>query len=112
MNVPKTERHSVEEVSAVFSRHAGNIRATAKELGVSRSTVRRILKNTGLLKKPLAGGTIQGTETFVESLPAPGEVRRYILTSAQNNTHVHPAVWANLLALKEHYNAELLIGTY
>lgn len=112
MNVSKAKRHSVEEVSAVFSKHAGNIRATAKEVGISRSSVRRILANTGLLKKPLAGGTIQGTETFVEPLPAPGKIRRYILTSAQNNTHVHPDVWENLLALKKHYNADLLVGTY
>src|SRR6266436_470447 len=112
MNVSKADRRSVEEVSAVFSKHAGNIRATAKELGVSRSTVRRILANTGLLKKPLAGGTIQGTETFIEPLPEKGGVRRYILTSAQNNTHVHPEVWENLLALKKYYGADLLIGTY
>src|SRR5216683_7999853 len=112
MNVPKAERRTVEEVSAIFSKHAGNIRASAKELGIARSSVRRILKSTGLMKKPLAGGTVQGNEVFVETLPTKGKVRRYILTSAQNNTYVHEGVWNNLLALAEHYSAEILIGTY
>ena len=112
MNVPKAERRTVEEVSAVFSKHAGNIRASAKELGIARSSVRRILKSTGLMKKPLAGGTVQGNEVFVENLPTKGKIRRYILTSAQNNTYVHEGVWNNLLALAEHYGAEILIGTY
>lgn len=42
----------------------------------------------------------------------PGEVRRYLLTSAQNNTLVHEACWLNGLALASHYGAELIVGTY
>lgn len=112
MNVKKEDRHPVEEVSRVFEQNRGSIRATANELGISRSSVRRKLAKTGLLKKPLAGGTIGGTETLIESFPEPGKVRRYILSSAQNNTFVHEGVWKNLLALARHYDAEILVGTY
>ncbi len=57
-------------------------------------------------------GSILGRQRFVRELPAKGETRRYILTSAQNNTPVHEAVWLNLLALADHYGAELIVGTY
>jgi hypothetical protein len=45
-------------------------------------------------------------------LPPDGQVSRYILTSAQNNTPRHEPTWQNLLALAKHYSAEILIGTY
>jgi hypothetical protein len=57
-------------------------------------------------------GSIQGRTRFARDLPSEGHVRRYILTSAQNNTPVHEALWLNLLALASHYDAELLVGTY
>lgn len=112
MNVIKTERVSQDEVAAVFTKNKGNIRATAKELNISRSSVRRKLAGTGLLKKPLVGGTKEGTKTQVSKLPTSGEVKRYILTSAQNNTHVHPELLANLKALADYYSAEIIVGTY
>jgi hypothetical protein len=112
MNVPKRDRKSVEEVSAVYEATGGNIRQTAKKLGISRSSVRRILEGTGIMKKPLVGGTKGGTETQVRPLPKKGEVNRYILTSAQNNTHVHAELLANLKALANHYGAAIIVGTY
>lgn len=112
MNVVKTERVSQEEVSTAFVKHKGNISATAKELGISRSSVRRILANTGLMKKPLVGGTKVGTETQVSKLPTAGGVKRFILTSAQNNTHVHEELLENLEALAKYYKAEIIVGTY
>jgi hypothetical protein len=57
-------------------------------------------------------GRIGGRARQVRPLPASGEVRRYVLTSAQNNTHVHEALWLNVLALASHYDAEVLVGTY
>lgn len=45
-------------------------------------------------------------------LPPEGKVARYVLTSAQNNTHVHEAVWLNVMAMAEHYGAELMVGTF
>ncbi len=112
MNVVKQDRLSTEEVSAVFTRNKGNISATALELGISRSSVRRKLEGTGLMKKPLVGGTREGTTTEVRPLPAKGKVSRYILTSAQNNTHVHAELLANLETLADYYDAEIIVGTY
>lgn len=57
-------------------------------------------------------GTIGGRTKQVRPLPPEGKVNRYILTSAQNNTHVYEDVWLNVLALASHYDAELLVGTY
>lgn len=111
-SILKTDRVPVEKVAEVFERNAGNIRATAAELGIARSTVREKLKPLGLMKKPLAGGTKQGTKIEVMSLPAPGSIKRYIITSAQNNTYVHKELLANLEALSDYYNADIIVGTY
>src|SRR5690242_5101481 len=101
---------SVETISTVFTRNHGNVRATAKELGIARATVRDKLRPTGLMKKPLAGGTKHGTKVEVRKLPSSKAVKRYILTSAQNNTYVHKELLANLEALARHYNAEIIVG--
>lgn len=111
-STPKAKRLSVEEVYEAFERNKKSVRATSKELGISRSSVRRKLHGTGLLTKPLYGGTVLGTETIVKPLPPEGEVYRYILTSAQNNTEVHHEVWANIKALAKYYNAQIMVGTY
>ena len=39
-------------------------------------------------------------------------MRRMILTSAQSNTSVHAPTWNNVLALAEHYDARIVVGTY
>lgn len=106
------EQKQIEETVEVFERTGGNVSATAKELGISRRSVARRVKKAGKDKKPLAGGTKIGTETEVRNLPAKGEVNRYILTSAQNNTHVHGELLANLEALADYYDAEIIVGTY
>ncbi|SRR6266568_2500258 len=102
----------ITQTVEVFEKRGGNIRATAAELGVSRSTVRRRLTPLGKMEKPLAGGTVGGTPTVVRALPKKGQIKRYILTSAQNNTYVHDGVLANLEALAKHYSAEIIVGSY
>ena len=105
MNTKKADRVSQEEVVAAYKKNKGNIRATAKALGVERSTVRRKLDGTGLMKKPLVGGTKLGTKTEKRGHAPDGQIKRYIVTSAQNNTHVHPEFLENLEALAQHYDA-------
>lgn len=111
-NVKKEDRLSVQEVADVFTRLKGNISAAAKELGISRSSIRRKLEKTGLTKKPLVGGTKEGIQTEVLKAAPKGEVKRYILTSAQNNTHVNAELLLNLEALADYYSAEIIVGTY
>jgi len=89
----------------VFQRNSGNIRATARELGIDRKTVRRRLAKTPLLKKPLAGGTRAGIVERKGGLPPKGIIKRYICTSAQNNTYVEQRFWDALLVLADHYDA-------
>jgi hypothetical protein len=109
----KAYKELVQATADTLARHNGNIRATAKELGISRSSVRRRLAKTGKLKKPLAAGTTHGFgKTEVRELPAEGEIKRYILTSAQNNTRIHKGLWKNLLALANYYGAEIIVGTF
>lgn len=109
---PKVTDEVLQQTREAFERNAGNIRATAKELGIARSTVRDRLRPTGAMEKPLAGGTKLGVEAQVSKLPKKGAIKRYIITSAQNNTHVHAEFLLNLEALAEYYSAEIIVGTY
>src|SRR5208283_4811788 len=106
----KLEQEVSSKIIEVFTT-TGSMRATAQAVGVHRRSVERTLRNAGLLKKPLAGGKqhAEGTKT---NLPAKGTIKRYILTSAQNNTHVHKTFWTNLLAMADHYEAKVLVGTF
>jgi len=101
-----------ESVAEAYQRLGGNVSAVARELGIHRSSVRHHLRKTpGLADKPLAGGKVKARANERRKTPSRG-VRRYILTSAQNNTLVNERAWENLLALAGHYKAEILVGTY
>ena len=105
-----------EKIVASYNKHAGNVSAVARELGLSRSTIYRHVRKLGGMKKgkrkPVAGGAVDGFSHKSAKLPPKGEVKRYILTAAQNNTYVHNEAWENLLALAGHYKAEVLVGTF
>lgn len=62
--------------------------------------------------KPVSGGHLEGTKVVKAKLPPAGEIKRYIVTSAQNNTKVNRALWLNLVAMSAYYQAEILVGTY
>ena len=59
-------------------------------------------------ERPVAGGTIQS--------PRPTKVsrdrRRFVLTSAQNNTLVHPGFWQALQVYAAHHGSEILISRF
>ncbi len=54
------------------------------------------------------GGAVGSRETIVA---APGAAC-YVLTSAQNNTHVHSRLWRNLQAYAAHRGARLLVSRF
>ncbi len=110
--VSKKDRTPVEKIVEAYERLAGNVRATAAELGISRRTVLRNMQNAGKVKKPLVAGSVQGLKATKTRLPPEGKVKRYILTSAQNNTYVNEKAWEALLLLSMHYDAEILVGTF
>jgi hypothetical protein len=99
-------------ICETFHRLAGNVSAVSKELGIPRSTVYGHIQKAGGLKRPLVGGNVTGNQYKKAKLPAAGQIKRYIVTSAQNNTHLHRQVWENLLALSKYYDAKILIGTF
>jgi hypothetical protein len=99
-----------EKIADLYTKYSGNVAAIAREMGLVRSTVGEHLKVLGI-KKPLAGGK-QQAKTHKAPLPETGNITRYILTSAQNNTYVHEGFWDNVQAMAKHYNAQILVGTF
>lgn len=100
-----------DKIIASFGKHSGNVSAVSREIGCSRSSVRRNIAKAGIGKKPLAGGK-QRAVVQTEALPVTGNIKRFILTSAQNNTFVHKDFWANVEAMAAHYSATILVGTF
>jgi len=90
-----------EVVLEAYRRNCGNKTATASELSVDRQTLRKLLALYGADKRPVAGGSTKPLKHNVLPLPRKGEVRRYILTSAQNNTKVFTPFLKNLEAYAE-----------
>lgn len=106
-------KYTTEQVAEAFTRNSGSVSATARELGITRSTVQKALRKTELTKKPLVGGDNKGfSKTTKVRLPAKGLIKRYICTSAQNNTKVNKPFWEALLLLADHYDGEILVGTF
>jgi len=101
-----------EMVLEAWQIHNGSVRAVAKQLGIARSTVYHYVKKMGLREeKPMAGGNMKPRKAMKLPLPKKG-VKRYLLTSLQSNTPLHPDVWVNILALKKHWKADLKISRF
>lgn len=91
-----------------YLRNNGNKTAVANELGIHRDTVRKYLGE----EKPLFGGQIEYLPENIKELPEPGQIKRYILTCAQNNTKVFSAFWKNLVFYAQHLGAELMVSRF
>lgn len=99
-----------EAREAVIARDAfGGVSQGARSLGLTRSALHRRLKAAEAMGIVPTGETVASTPDDLP-LPAPGRVARYILTSAQNNTGLHPELWRNLTALADHYAARIIVG--
>lgn len=98
-------------LTVAFESCRGRLKDIALECGIHRSTAYSRLRRMGLTK-PLVDGTLAGMKEKVLPLPRKGKVKRYVLTSAQNNTEVNDQLWCNLLALAKHYDAKILVGTF
>ena len=100
-----------EKVAKAWQR-LGTISGVARAVNLSRSAVRARLKKLGLYdERPLFAGRVAPIEEEVRPLPEPGKVKRYFLTSAQNNTRVATRIFDNVLALVEYRDAEFIVGT-
>ncbi len=99
-----------QRVSELWDQTGGNTSEIARLLDRPRSTVQYHVERLGLQR--VVGGKVREMPTEVLPMPKQGEVKRYILTSAQNNTRVHEGLLSNILALCNHYNAELIVGSF
>ena len=85
----------------------------AQALGLIRGLpVGRKPVNEIVTPEPRIEGTLQAKDTPVAEMPAEGKVKRYICTTAQNNTHVHEQLWANLEVFAGHIGAEILVSRF
>lgn len=102
----------------------GSIRAAARALDMAFSTFHKYYNKAlearkaepipefgftpsdDMLTAPHIGEN--GVDTIDRS--SPGVVKRYILTSAQNNCRVHQGFWENLNAFAAHLDAEIMVS--
>jgi len=104
---------TAEQVREAYHASGGNISETARRVGITRSTVRYHLDKLGTLSsRPEFLGRVGIAPPVKRALPPPGEVRRYILSSAQNNTRVNTRVMDSLETLASHYGAEVMISRF
>src|SRR6266851_2767826 len=107
------QQHGVEQrakIAELYTKYVGHIPTIARALGLARSTVWEHLQKMGI-KKPIAGGK-QRVVVLKETKPPIGNIKRFILTAAQNNTLVHEDFWANVQAMAKHYDARIMVGTF
>jgi hypothetical protein len=108
------EQDRISEVSTELQRQRGNVSATARALGTSRRSVQRVLQKLGKTVEDFAPeqGRASLPKRFDFDLPAAGAVRRYLLTCAQSNTHIHQPTWRSLTKLADHYGAQILVSRF
>ncbi len=98
-----------------FVKGGASATKTALYLGIPRQTVQSRLNRFALItgndiSKDVLGGSITGFKSIKQPLPPKGSIKRYIVTTAQNNTRVHKGLWQNLLAISKYYKAEILVS--
>lgn len=104
--------------------HGGNRSAAARARGLKRMTyndrLRMAESKLGIVLGKVADGRIEPAEHESRTLPRNGAVARYIFTSVQNNTYLHPG-WLNLKAYADWLHdssgetantCEFIVGTY
>jgi hypothetical protein len=117
--IPEERQSTVDEELLkrcwqVFEKYGYNLSNASEALNLSRSTLRNYIEKAekiyGYQKISQGKNAAQKAETL--PLPSQGEVHRYILTCAQNNTQVHEPTWNAIQAIAKFYNAEIKISTF
>jgi len=70
------------------------------------------MKNAIINQQAQPGGKMYSSGVGKEGLPLQGKVKRFLLTSAQNNTRLHNALWENLHAFAESIDARVMVGSF
>lgn len=77
----------------------------------TKEHITALVKGKLVVKKP----KVEGRRRALKAKPleiAPTGVTRFLFTCAQNNTKLHEGFWANLLAFKDYYDAELHVSRF
>lgn len=108
------------EIIEAINRHGG-IKAAGRALGIKKQSiqdamrrVRKVAFEAGFTEddeKPLYTGRVRPFQSLTVAVPKRG-VRRFLLTSAQNNTPVHGPFWDNLMTYAEHIDARIFVSTF
>lgn len=113
-----------------YKKH-GSIKAVSKAEGMKYNAARNVYleaKEQGLIQalrvgrksndevvtpvEPRIEGQRKAKQTPRLPLPKKGKIKRYLCTSAQNNTYLHEELYANLVAFAEYMDAEILISRF
>jgi DNA-binding transcriptional ArsR family regulator len=97
-------------IEAALAEHGMNLSAISRATGVHRRTVQRHLQGMGKYGRPRVAGRVRAAGAKKMALPAEGQVARYIVTCATNNTRLHEPTWRNLEALAAHWGARILVS--
>lgn len=121
--MPSKKIHDVElqmDVEAYYD-HAGNRSEAARSRGLKRQTyndrLRMAENRLGVKIGKVADGRIKTVAHVERKLPRKGHVARYLCSSIQNNTHLHPG-FHNIKAYSDWLDAlpgdscEIIIGTF
>jgi len=107
---------TLEDYVKVYKEH-GSIKAVSRNTSLTYHGSRKLFwlavedklipdpKN-----KPVMEGQVKVTKIPSMPIPEEGEVKRYLFTSAQNNTKVHKAFFDNLEAFAEFHDAEIHVA--
>lgn len=120
MDIPETVNNEQfreipeEELLACLNAFAihGEFRKAARAIGMNEATFRRrieMAETKGIVAT--FRGSDEALQPVILELPEKGKVKRYILSTAQNDTLVYEPAWNALRALSKHYGAEILVGT-
>lgn len=113
----------LRETVRVYREHNNNKVHAAEALGIRRQSLQDRLKlavtRLGFVdeSKPIIDGRVDEGAAIVRPLPKGDGIARYMLTSLQNNTHLHPD-WRNLKVYADYLDSlpgdscEFLVGTF
>jgi len=99
--VKKADKAGRKKALALYA-ELRSIRGVARALGIPRSNVQMWVQQSVESEPPEFLGAINALDPRKLPLPAKGKVNIFILTSAQNNTHIHEGFTNNLGALAAH----------
>ena len=99
------------DIVDALAQNDGNISATSRQIGLSRRSIGRRLKRLSRSDKPVFSGSIKEFKRISKPLPSKG-IKRYLISSAQNNTKLHPQWWKTLNTMASYYDAEIMIARF